>query len=145
MRAKIASRAGGHVFEERFLKLDGLQLAIAYRQALKEEKEEGEGKRETILAIHKNWVERVDNLFKALYMFTNPQLYKNYEDLKNLDALREEIKPEEFPDMWEEILNIIPNEVVVEDPEVDTSKTLPMIDPELEEILTGFVPYKSRK
>ena len=42
MRAKIAKAAGGHVFEERFLRLDGIQLAIAYKQAVKEESEQFE-------------------------------------------------------------------------------------------------------
>lgn len=137
MRAKVAKKANGHVFEERFMKLSGLKLALAYRQAIRDETED--------LEIQKVWVKKIDTLFERLYMFTNPQMFKNVEDLKELQGLREEVKPEDFAETWEEILKVIPNEIIVEEPQNDLFGNVPEVDPETEEMLTGFVPYKKRK
>ena len=140
MRAKVAQRAGGHAFEERFLKLNGLQLAIAYKQAIKEENE----KFEFIKAMNSNWSKKFDNLFKILFMYTNPKMYASVEEMKELNALREEVKAEEFPEIWDEIMQVIPEQIIVEDV-VPESNTIPSIDPETEQMLAGFVPYRGRK
>lgn len=141
MRAKVANRAKGHVFEDRFLKLDGLQLAIAYRQALKDE----EAEHKLIRSIHENWVERFNSTFKALFLFTNPQMYGTWEQMKELDILRDEVKVEEFPELWDELMQFIPQEVIVDDSDDDPYAHIPKADPELEQMLTGFVPYKRRE
>jgi hypothetical protein len=135
----VASRAGGHVFEEKFLRLEGLQLNIAYRQALKEEKEQAD----LIGAIHKNWADRIDDSVRVLMMFSNPTLYKAWEDMKELDKHEAELKPEEFPEVWEELMQFIPQEVVIEDIKEDPLAHLP-VNAALEDFLTGFVPYKKQ-
>ena len=140
MRAKVAQKAGGHVFEERFLKLDGIQLAIAYRQAIKEDNE----RFELIKSLNSNWSKKFDNLFKALFMFTNPKMYASVEEMKELNAVREEVKVDESPEMWEEIMQVIPSEIIVEDIAEETN-VIPSVDPETEQFLAGFEPYRGRK
>lgn len=137
MRAKVAKAARGHQFEERFLNLSGLQLAVAYRQAVKEEEE----KFELVKTMNEMWSKKFDNLFKALYMYSNPSMYASYLEAKELEKLRGEVKVEEFPELWDEIMQIIPNEIVVEEPESDPMAHIPKVEPETEEILAGFIPY----
>lgn len=139
MRAKVASNAGGHVFEERFMRLDGLQLAIAYRQAVKEDNEE----KNTIKIIHENWAQRIEKLFETSFMFTNPKLYSAYQEAKEMEGLRAEIKEEEFPQIWEEMLKVLPEEITIVEPEPDPFAKIPALDPELDSVITGFVSYKN--
>jgi hypothetical protein len=140
MRAKVASRAGGHAFEERFLNLEGLQLNVAYRQAIRDEKEQAD----LIGAIHKNWATRFDDSMKALMIFTNPALYKSWEDIKELDKYQAELKPEEFSNVWDELMQFIPQEVHVEDTKSNPLANVPILNSEVNEFLTGFVPYHKR-
>lgn len=141
MRAKIAQRAKGHVFEERFLKLRGLKLVLAYRQAIQEEKEEFD----LIKTLNDSWSKRFGNLFKALFMYTNPEMYARFQEMKELDGLRAEVKPEDFPDVWDEIMQVIPNEITVEEPNFNPIDAIPAASQEMEEILAGFVSYQTRK
>jgi hypothetical protein len=141
MRAKVASRAKGHVFEERFLKLEGIQLFLAYRQALKEE----EAEFSLVKTLNDAWTKKFDNFFKVLYMMVDGEKWAMVEEMKELHKLREDIKVEEFPDMWAEFETWLPSEIVVEEPEADPLAHVPTIDSELDEIITGFVPYKFKK
>jgi hypothetical protein len=141
MRAKVASRAGGHVFEERFMKLEGVQLFLAYRQAIKEE----EAQDNLIKVLNETWTTRFNNFFKVLYMMVDGEKWAAVEEMKKIAELREEIKPEEFPDLWAEIEQIIPSGIIVEEPEEDPLGNLPAIDPEIDEFLTGFRPYKLKR
>jgi hypothetical protein len=141
MRAKIASRASGHVFEDRFLKLEGIQLFVAYRQALKEEEEEFG----LVKTLNDVWTKKLDNFFKVLYMMVDGDKWALIEEMKELGKLREEVKPEEFPTLWSEFEQWLPSEIVVEEPEQDPLSHIPTIDPELDEMITGFVPYKFKK
>lgn len=136
----MANRSGGHVFEERFLNLEGLQLSIAYRQALRDEREQAE----LIGAIHKNWVTRFDDSVKALMIFTNPSLYKSWEEMKELNKYQQEVKPEEFPQLWDELMQFLPQEVHIEENVSNPLANVPALDPDINEFLTGFVPYKKR-
>lgn len=141
MRAKVASRARGHVFEKKFMDLEGIQLSLAYRQAIKDEKEQ----MDIVTALHKNWVTRIEDSVKALMLFTNPSLYKSWEDLKDISKHQDELKVEEFPEVWEELMKIIPQEVYVEDVKPDPLVNVPTVNPEISEFFTGFVPYNQRK
>lgn len=141
MRAKVASRAGGHVFEERFMKLEGIQLFLAYRQAMKEE----ESQDSLIKVLNDTWAKRFDNFFKVLYMMVDGEKWAAVEELKKISELREEIKPEEFPDLWAEIEQMIPSEIFAVEIEGDPLGGLPSIDPEMEEFITGFKPYKFKR
>lgn len=136
----MAKSANGHVFEDRFLQLNGIQLVIAYKQVMKEEEEQFK----LIKSINQNWSKKFDNLFKVLFMFTNPKLYGAYEEMKELEDLKAEIKVEEFPEIWSELEQIIPDEVIVEDIQANGS-FIPEAAPEIEEYLTGFVSYMSKK
>lgn len=141
MRAKVAEKAHGHVFEDRFLKLRGIQLVLAYRQAVKDE----DADFEVVKALNESWKKRFETYFKALFMYTNPKMYAEFLETKDLEMHRDEVKPEEFPELWEEILESIPNEMTVEEEGIDPMGGLPTVDPHTEEILAGFVPYKQRK
>lgn len=141
MRAKVAEKARGHVFEDRFLKLRGIQLVIAYRQAVKDENDDFE----VVKALNESWKKRFETYFKALFMYTNPKMYAEFLETKDLELHREEVKPEEFPEIWEDILKSIPNEMTVEEEGIDPAGGLPTVDRQTEEILAGFVPYKLRK
>lgn len=141
MRAKVASRAKGHVFEERFLKLNGIPLVVAYRQALREEEKD----HTLIRVLNDAWTKRFEHFFKVLYMFTDMDRWVAIEQMKELEGLRGEINAEEFPDIWEEIMSVIPSTVIIEEPKADPFMSIPKLDPTLEEILTGFVPYKIPK
>lgn len=137
MRAKVASRAKGHVFEDRFMNLKGLQLMIAYRQALKEETKEKEETGE----ILKVAIERIEDNFKTLNIFANPKLWLKFEKEKELKEMREEINPDNFNEEWEKWMNILPQQVTVEEDVPDTPN-LPKLDPKIQEIFTGFLPKK---
>lgn len=141
MRAKVAQRAKGHAYEDRFMNLSGLKLVVAYRQAMKEEKDDFD----LIKTLNDSWSKRFHNLFKALFMYTNPKMYAAFEDEKELESLRAEVKPEEFPDLWEEITKVIPDQIMVEDPQSDPLGAIPTLNQEMEEIIAGFVPYVPRK
>lgn len=129
------------MFEKRFLDLEGFQLSLAYRQAIKDEKEHTD----LLSSIHKNWVTRIEDSVKALLLFTNPSLYKAWEDLKDITKHQDELKVEEFPDVWNDLMQFVPQEVFVEDIKGDPLADLPLVNPEISEFLTGFVPYKQRK
>jgi hypothetical protein len=141
MRAKVASKASGHVFEERFMKLEGIQLFLAYRQAIKEE----ESQDNLIKVLNDSWAKRFDNFFKVLYMMVDGEKWAAVEEMKKIASLREEVKPEEFLDLWAEIEQLIPSEIIATAVEGDPLGGLPSIDPEMEEFITGFKPYKFKK
>ena len=140
MRARVAKAAKGHVFEDRFMELNGLKLALAYRQAVKDHNEDFE----LIKTLNDAWTKRFENLFKVLYMYTNPQLYSAYEQSKELEGLREELKPESFPEVWKEIMEQLPEQIIVEEDVADPSDHIPKVDPETADFLAGFVPYKQK-
>lgn len=128
------------MFEDRFMKLDGLQLAVAYRQAIKDQNDEFE----LIKTLNDAWTKRFENLFKVLYLYTNPELYSAYEQTKELEELRDELKPETFPQVWEEIMQQLPDQIIVEEDIPDPVDSIPTIDPETAHFLAGFVPYKDK-
>lgn len=133
MRAKVASRANGHVFEDRFQKLEGKHLIIAYKQAVKEDKQ----RYEEIKILEKV----LDRKFENLYMFADKDLYQQVQQYKEMGQHREEIPEEEFPELWEEILTQIPEAIVAEEPEQDPYANLLKADQETEDYLAGFTPY----
>lgn len=140
MRAKVASRAKGHVFEERFKKLSGLQLIIAYRQATKDEQKEFSDLGDILQAAFK----RFDNYFEELNIYTNPKLWMEFKKEKELNTMRDEVSPDNFNAIWEETMKFAPAVVMAEAPEPTLSKSLPKLDPKTQEILTGFLPKKRR-
>lgn len=141
MRAKVASKAHGHVFEERFMKLSGLQLAIAYRQAIKEEKEHYDFLGELFQAGFK----RLEENFKTLRMFTNPDLWVSIKQQEELKSMQEEVKAEEFGNIWDKMMQSIPSIVTVEDDRTNVGSSMPKLDKKTQEIITGFLPKKRFK
>lgn len=141
MRAKVASRSKGHVFEKRFMDLKGFKLAIAYKQAVREEELE----MKDTLALNEAWSKKIDNLFESLFMFVNPKVYQGVQEARELKTLEKEITVEEFPVMWDELMQVIPDEIIVDDIVADPLSMIPKADPEIEEYITGFAPYKPRK
>lgn len=139
MRAKVASRAKGHVFEDRFMKLSGLKLIIAYRQALKEENKEFE----TLGEILKTGFNRLEENFKTLNMFTNPDLFVRVKQEAELKTMREEIDENNFDDIWAETMSFAPKTVTVQEnvPDINNS-TLPKLDKKTQDLITGFLPKR---
>lgn len=142
MRAKIAQRAKGHVFEDRFVKLNGLQLILAYRQAIKEETAEFEMWGE----ILKTGFERLEDNFKTLQIFTNPQLWAEIKKQEDLKVMQEEISTDNFDAIWADTMTFAPEVVTVEAniPDINNS-SLPKLDKKTQDIITGFLPKKTHK
>lgn len=138
MRAKVASRANGHVFEERFTQLTDIQLMIAYRQALKEEEQEWDDKN----TLNKHWAEKLDDLFEVLYIFVDAKRYNLVQQMKELEDHRAEVTPEEFPEVWDQLMQSLPEEIIVDEPDVDPLAGLPRISKEDEEFLVGIKRYQ---
>lgn len=144
MRAKIASRAKGHALEDRFLRLNPIQLRLLYRQAIEEEEEEKKEQVELIKTINDIWLHNLSAMFKELQLFTNPKMYQAMLEVKELEQYREEVKAEDFPKMWEEMMKVVPKTFIVEDV-VSEYKGLPDISPEEEALFAGWVPSKFRE
>lgn len=142
MRAKIAQRAKGHVFEDRFMKLNSLQLMVAYRQAIKEEKEEVERLGE----IYQAGFKRLEENFKELRIYTNPKLWMDLENEKKLQVMRDDVNVDNFDETWNEMMEFIPKTVTVEEnvPSLENSK-LPKLDKKTQELITGFLPKRKVK
>lgn len=141
MRAKVASRAKGHVFEERFMKLSGLKLIIAYRQAVKEEQKDFD----TLGEILQIGFQRFDHYFKELNIYTNPDLWMKFKQEEDLTVMRDQVNPDNFESIWEDTMKFAPAMVVAEEaiPDINNSG-LPKIDPQLQNVLTGFLPKNKR-
>lgn len=145
MRAKIASRAKGHALEERFLDLDLTQITLLYHQAMKEEKEENEEKFEIINAVNKVWFKHLNTLFTNLQIFTNPKLFKALEDEKKLNVYREDLNEDNFMEEWDKLMDVVPEEFIVDDYKQE-KLILPEIDDDVEELIAGWVSQgKQRK
>jgi hypothetical protein len=141
MRSKIASRAGGHALERRFLELDNIQLMLLYRNAAREERVEKEEKAELIQVLHEKWVENFQIWFEGQQMYSNPGLFQKMRELKDLVAHRAEVSVEEFPILWENLMQTIPKEIIAEEPRTTPIDFLPESnDPELEKLFAGWVP-----
>lgn len=139
----MAQHANGHPFEKRFLDLDYLQLVLSYRQALRVEKEQNEKEK----TIHKAWGERMENYFRALYMFTDHEMYKKFKEHEEMEEHEKEVDADEFPELWDDILSSIPTEVVAVDEGADADPLggIPVADDDEFSHITGFVPYTERK
>lgn len=144
MRAKIASRAHGHALEKRFLELKPAQLLVLYRQAMVEEEEAKREQIDLIRAVNDIWMQNFSTLFKDLQFFVNPQMFKMILEMKDLEKHREEVSAEEFPELWENIMKVIPQTFIVEDIQTNYGN-IPSISPEEEALFAGWVPSKFMK
>jgi hypothetical protein len=136
MRAKIASHAGGHAFEERFLKLDPIQQIILYSHAVKEEND----KKQEVVDVLQTVFKKFDNLFESIQFFTNPELFKRKLELEKVKNLRNEVTEDNFETMWEQTLSIIPNEYIIEEPDVlEDFLENQNPDPEFDDLMTGWI------
>lgn len=138
MRSKIASRAKGHSLEKRFLDLDLTQLTLLYNQALKEEKEESEEKFNLINAVNKVWMKNFEVLSENMQVFINPKMYKQVQEYKELMKHREELNEDNFEEEWAKLMEVVPEEYIVEEPTRDYSD-LPKIDDDIDEMISGWV------
>jgi hypothetical protein len=134
MRNIVASHYGGHAFEKRFLDMDFLQLRILYEQVIQDRQQKNDDKLELIKVLNNFWTKKMDIHFDTLLMFVNPEAYKLVEEQKQLKVLQAEVKTEEFPDMWNDLMAFIPETYEVSDiPEVNPIDKLPPVDTEMEE------------
>lgn len=145
MRAKVAERAGGHAFEERFMKLDPLQLAILHRHAIESENQEKQEKVDIFKEMTKVWFQKFDNLFETLQLFTNTELYRKKIELQKVEGLREELSEENFEEVWDELMNVIPEEYAVEEPKIEDELEDMPLDPELEEKMVGWIQNRRER
>jgi hypothetical protein len=140
IRAKIASRSGGHALEKRFLDLDITQLYVLYAQALAEEAEERKEKMQLVKSVNDAWVDNFSSWFRDLRLFVNPDIHFKLQELEKLEIERKEITAEEFPNEWAKILKAIPNTYVVSDQKQESIGYLPIVDSDTEEMIAGWVP-----
>lgn len=145
MRAKIASHCHGHAFEKRFIDLDFIQLSVLYRQALAEEAEERKEKRDTMRALNDAWLSNFDRWFRDLRIFVNPEFHAKLEDMDKLQEFRQEITAEEFPSEWEKLMKVIPRTYLVEEKKQAGANFFSEMDPEIEEVVAGWVPSRQFK
>jgi hypothetical protein len=138
MRNTVASHYGGHALEKRFLDMDFLELRILYEQAMRDKKKTNEDKWEMIKMLNEFWVENFNVHFENLLMFTNPEAYKMVQEMKDIEGLRGEIDAEDFPEMWNDLMDILPNECIVSDIEADHEASIPVASPEMDEVFSGW-------
>lgn len=140
MRAKVASRMNTHALDATLLKLNPLQLSLLFGQAIKEEKEEKKEKMELV----KFWNENLQNVVKALQIFIDPKLYKHMKDMEEIEVLREDISEDNFADVWDQMMDVIPQIYEVEEYQADHSDLLIDEDDELSEMIAGWVSLSEK-
>ena len=141
MRAKVASRSGGHVFEKRFVEMSQLQLIIAYRQIVREEEQERKkegGQLEIVKTLHEIWMKRIGRLEDNLSFFNDRELYSHVQEMKEIAKHREEVKPEDFPEIWDEMMEHLPQQIFVEDETPDPGDSYESVNAEMDELITGW-------
>lgn len=126
--------------------MDTFQLMLLYRQVLKEETAERKEKFDTINQLNKIWVKNFSELLKGIQIFTNPEMYSELQKLEKLEVLKTDVSEKTFPDLWKEMMKVIPQEYIVEDEKPDISTILPEPDDKISELITGWVSQsQSRK
>ena len=108
-------------------------------QAVKEEEEEKRDKFELIKTLNEAWTKKFDNHFEMLQVFTNVEMYKHMKEMDKVKGLREEINEDNFLDEWESLMSVIPETYIVDEGPSVLDQMISKADPELEEMLTGWV------
>lgn len=138
MRARVAKSAGGHALEKRFLDLSELELSLLYMQAVKEENEKRQDTVDLVKVVNEAWTKKFDYYFDMVQLFSNPKLFKQKEELKKSKEFQKDINEDNFLEEWDKIMQVIPEQYVVEEP--DPMKNVPQIeDPEFDELVAGWV------
>jgi hypothetical protein len=109
---------------------------------LAEETEERKDHMKIVKSVNEVWFNNFNAWFRDLRFFTNPQFHLKVQELEKLEVERKEITAEEFPDMWAEILKVIPNTYVVEDNKKVFSGMVAEVDSETDKVIVGWVPSK---
>lgn len=74
-------------------------------------------------------VESLQYYLELVGTMANPDAGKKLQEFKKIDKARKEIPEEEFPEIWEDILDIIPKELIVTDTSDQENKfSLPKYD-----------------
>ena len=141
MRAMIAKRAHGHPFEERFTKLNPIQLIVAYRQAVKDEQREVEDKVDLFVKL----ITFLKGQFELNNMFTNDKMFSLMKEFEQIKEHRDDINEDNFSEVWAEAMEMFPSEFEVSDIEADVSQFIPEFTPEMEQHIAGIVPRSSIK
>jgi hypothetical protein len=140
MRSKVASHYGGHAFEKRYLDLDPIRLSILYKQAKVEENEKKDWTLELVKTLNEAWTNKFKNWFELLQVYTNPKLFVAMEDEKEMQQYRDEISEDNFMDEWEKMMQIIPEEMIVDESDAPGKELqVPKIDEETEKLIIGWV------
>ena len=139
MRARVAKSCNTHALDPTITSLSLSQLSLLYKQTMQEEKEESEEKYSLIKELNNFWAKNFGTLFENLEFFVNPKMYQRLEELKELEVYREEVKPEDFEEEWDKMMEILPDAYEVQDVESrNPLDDLPEMDLE-EDILAGWV------
>lgn len=120
--------------------MSDLQLFILYKQVQKEKSRKFEEKKDMFEYIFKNF----QTLFDELQLFVDPKLFQKKMELREQKELLQEtgdhVTVDNFDEVWEELMEVIPQEYVVEDA-VDLSHPLfnAEEDKEFEQLLSGWI------
>lgn len=143
MRARVAAHSGGHAFEERFLNLDPAQLSVLFLQTLEEDKRKDRKTVELVKSIKEVFFKKLDYMTESLQMFSNVKMFKAMMDLKDTEKHRQEIKPEDFNEEWEKLMEVIPEEYIIEEPTSNLEAQMMKSDnappDEIDDLLSGWV------
>ena len=115
--------------------MNDIQLMIAFKQAHIDETQELEEKADFII----RFMEFLKNRFDNLNMFTNPEMYQRWIEMKDIMKHREDINEENFQEVWDEVMEEFPAAFVVEEPEPDDSQAFPSFTPDIEQHIAGIM------
>lgn len=124
------------------MNLSPIELFILYRQAIKEENEERQEKYDTIKQVSESWSKNFKVLFENLQLFVNPTMFKILQEEKELALHRTDLSPDNFDEEWAKMMQFVSEEVVIEEPTVETTSLLPSVDDDIEEMIAGWVSHK---
>lgn len=114
MKAIVLNAKRGVITEERFQKLTPLQWLFHYKEVMQGRNRDKE--------YVESLVESLQYYLELVGTMANPAAGKELQEFKKLDKARKEIPEEEFPEIWEEIVDMIPKELLVTDTSSEENK-----------------------
>lgn len=148
MRADIAKVFGGHPYEKKYMDLSDMQLFILFQYIMEERKKDIKRQNLLVKEILDVTFKQFKNFFNEVLLFINHKMFKNkleYEErLQHQKENPTDLTPENFEDIWKELENSIPMEYIVENLDPNESLFTRNQDPELDDLITGWLEKSSK-
>ena len=121
--------------------MSNLQVALSFGFLRNEENRKRLQDYEALKAMLK----RIEQLFEISNIFTNPKAFQYIQEQKALEKVREELPPEEFDNIWKDLMESGVPEVMVMEEVTSEGNQLPHFNKDLQDLVAGFIPFNDRK